>query len=161
MGHVQCKTVTRMWAQRHSRPAECRWGPLLNAAKFGWRPLLERCAVMLPRRETCLTLLGCPKLPNRSQPLVGRSSPYCEDMWRTYCRRGRPASRRLCVKWSSPQKGHSPLLNKFFSRLSIRALVAKIQPDKVVRWCADVIFCLIFASCMSREPRAAHFRPAF
>jgi len=22
------------------------------------------------------------KQPNRSQPLVGRSSPYCEDMWR-------------------------------------------------------------------------------
>jgi len=22
---------------------------------------------------------------NRSQPLVGRSSPYCEDMWRRYC----------------------------------------------------------------------------
>jgi len=28
------------------------------------------------------------------------------------------------------------LLNKFF-RLSIRALVAKIWPDKVVRWCPD------------------------
>jgi len=33
----------RMWtnAQRHSRPAEYRWRPLFNAAKFGWRPLLE------------------------------------------------------------------------------------------------------------------------
>jgi len=29
------------------------------------------------------------------------------------------------------------LLNKFFFRLSMRALVAKIQPDRVVRWCAD------------------------
>jgi len=28
------------------------------------------------------------------------------------------------------------LLNKFF-RLSIHDLVAKIQPDKVMRWCAD------------------------
>ena len=28
---------------------------------------------------------GCPKLANRSQPLVGRSSPYCEDMRRRYC----------------------------------------------------------------------------
>ena len=27
------------------------------------------------------------------------------------------------------------LLNKFFFRLSIHASVAKIQPDKVVRWC--------------------------
>jgi len=29
------------------------------------------------------------------------------------------------------------LLNMFFFRLSIRALVAKIQPDKVVRRCTD------------------------
>jgi len=28
---------------------------------------------------------GVPKLANRSQPLVGRSSPYYEDMWRRYC----------------------------------------------------------------------------
>ena len=27
-----------------------------------------------------LQLEGVPKLANRSQPLVGRSSPYCEDM---------------------------------------------------------------------------------
>jgi len=26
-----------------------------------------------------------PKLANRSQLLLGRSSPYCEDMWRRYC----------------------------------------------------------------------------
>jgi len=25
-------------------------------------------------------VLGCPKLANRSQPLVGRSSPYYEDV---------------------------------------------------------------------------------
>ena len=32
---------TRMWAnaQRDGRPAEHRWRPLFNAAKFGWRPL--------------------------------------------------------------------------------------------------------------------------
>jgi len=29
------------------------------------------------------------------------------------------------------------LLNKFFFRLSIHALVAKIWPDKVVGWCRD------------------------
>ena len=34
---------TRMWAnaQRDGRPAEHRWRPLFNAAKFGWRPLLD------------------------------------------------------------------------------------------------------------------------
>jgi len=46
--------ITRMWAnaQRDGRPAEYRWRPLFNAAKFGWRPLLECRAVMLPRRKT-------------------------------------------------------------------------------------------------------------
>ena len=76
-----------MWAnaQRDGRPAEYRWRPLFNAAKFGWRSLLESCAVTLPRRETRWNLQGCPKLANGSPPLVGRSSPYYQDMWRRYC----------------------------------------------------------------------------
>ena len=89
-------------AQRNGRPAEHRWRPLFNATKFGWRPLLDCRAVTLPRRESHWNLQGCPKLVNRPQPLVGRSSPYCGDMWRTY----------RC-------------LTSFF-RLSIHALVAKI-----------------------------------
>ena len=45
---------TRMWAnaQRDGRPAEYRWRPLFNAAKFGRRPILDWRAVTLPRRET-------------------------------------------------------------------------------------------------------------
>ena len=76
-----------MWAnaQRDGRPAEYRWRPLSNAAKFDWRPLLECRAVTMPRRESRWNLLGCPKLTKWSQPLMGRSSPYCRDMWRTYC----------------------------------------------------------------------------
>ena len=75
-----------MWAnaQRDGRPAEYRWRPLFNAAKFGWRPLLECRAVTLPRRETRY-LQGCPKLTKRSQPLMGQSSPYYGVMWRRYC----------------------------------------------------------------------------
>jgi len=71
-----------MWAnaQRDGRPAEYRWRPLFNAVKFGGRPLLECRAVTLPRRETHWNLHGCLKLASRSQPLVGRSSPYCTDM---------------------------------------------------------------------------------
>ena len=42
-------------------------------------------AVTLPRCETRWNLQGCPKLPELSQPLVGRSSPYGGDMWRTHC----------------------------------------------------------------------------
>jgi len=52
------------------------------------------------------------------------------------------------------------LFNKFFP-LSINALVAKIQPDKVVRRCPDGDYCVIVASCISSKPRAAHLRPAF
>ena len=78
--------ILEMWAnaQRDGRPAEYRWRPLFNAAKFGWPPLLECRAATLPRRETRWNLQGSPKLANRSQPLVGRSSPYYEDMWRRY-----------------------------------------------------------------------------
>jgi len=76
-----------MWAnaQRDGRPAKYRWRPLFNAAKFGWRPLIKCRAVTLPRRDTRWNMMGCPKPANRSQPLVGRSSPYCGDMWRRYC----------------------------------------------------------------------------
>jgi len=51
-----------------------------------WLTPTTRCrAVSLPRRETRWNLQGCLKLPARSQPLVGRSSPYYGDVWRTYC----------------------------------------------------------------------------
>ena len=75
-----------MWAnaQRDGRPAKYRRRPLFNAAKFGWRPLLECHAVMLPRCETRWNLQGCLKLTKRSQLLVGRSSSYCGDMFRRY-----------------------------------------------------------------------------
>ena len=107
--------ITRMWAnaQPDGRPAEHRRRPLFNAAKYSCRPILQRRAVMLPRRETCWNLLGCRKLANRC-PLVRQSSPYYEDMWRMF----------RC-------------LTSFFFRLSIHAVVAKIWPDKVVRWCPD------------------------
>ena len=84
---IQTVMHTRMWAsaQRDGRPAEYRWRPLFNAAKFGWRPLPECRAVTLPRRETRWNLHGCRKLLKRSQSLVGRNSPYYEDMWRRYC----------------------------------------------------------------------------
>ena len=52
--------------------------------------LLHYLAIQLSRLQVCCNkiscqLLGCPKLTKRSQPLVGRRSPYCEDMWRRYC----------------------------------------------------------------------------
>ena len=60
-------------------------GALCSTPQFGWRPPLECRAVTLPRRETRWNLQGCPKLANSSQPLVGRSSAYYQDMWRRCC----------------------------------------------------------------------------
>ena len=104
-----------MWAnaQRDGRLAEYRWRPLFNAAKFGWCPLLECRAVMVPRHKTHWNLLGCPT----PEPISAISGPKFTILW-----------------------GHVEeilLLNKFFFWLSICALVVEIQPDKVVRWCSD------------------------
>ena len=83
------KNTSRIWAnaKRDGRPAEHRWRPLFNASKFAWCSLLDCHAVMLQRRETRWNLHRCPKLTKRSQPLplVGQSSPYCEDIWGKYC----------------------------------------------------------------------------
>ena len=53
---------TRMWANAHrdGRPAEHRCA-LFSTPQFGWRPLLDCCAVTLPRRDTHWTMMGCPK----------------------------------------------------------------------------------------------------
>ena len=42
-GALKAFILTRMWAnaQRDGRPAKHKWHPLFNAAKFGWRPLLD------------------------------------------------------------------------------------------------------------------------
>ena len=131
------KHSTTMWAsvQRDGRPAEYRWRPLFNAAKFGWRPILECRAVTLPRRETCWNLQGCPKLANRSQPLVGRSSPYWERVKEIL------------------------LLNKFFPIVDT-CLSCKDIARQICAVVPDGDFWRLFASCICSEPRAARFRPA-
>jgi len=95
--------TTRVWAsaQRDGRPAEYRRRPLFNAAKFGWRPLLECCAVTLRGCDTRWNLLGCPKLRNGSQPFGGP---------------------KFTILWDVEEV---LLFNNFF-RLSIHALVPKI-----------------------------------
>jgi len=125
-----------MWANAQSdgRPAEYRWRPLINATKFGWRPLLQCHAVTLPRRETRWNLQGCPKLANRSQPLVGRSSLYYQDM-----------------------------LSRYWCLISFFPIVYTcLSSEDIARQsCAMVLKWRFFASCISIEPRAAHFRHAF
>jgi len=56
-----------------------------HRARFCWPPLNDVGAVTKPRCETHWNLLGCRKLANRSQLLVGWSSQYCKDTWRKYC----------------------------------------------------------------------------
>ena len=130
---------TRMWAnaQRDGSPAEYRWHPLFNAAKFGWRPLLECCAITLPRCETLWNLQGCTKPANGSQPIVGWSPPYYEDIWRRY----------WCLT------SFFPIVN---TCLSCKDTAQQSCPI-VRRWQISASFCL----CISIEPCAAHFRPAF
>ena len=101
-------------------------GALCSRPQFGWRPLLECRAVTLPRGETRWNYLGCPKLTKRSQTLVGRSSPFCEDMWGRYC-----------------------CLTSFFFRLRRYSLT------KLCDGAQMAIFCIIFASCISSDPRRA------
>ena len=134
--------TNRMWAnaQRHGHPAEYTWRPLFNAANFGWRPLLEYRAVTLPRCETRWNLQGCrcTKLPNRSQLLVGRSSPYYGDIWRTYC-----------------------YLTSFFSDCRHRTELRRYSPTKLCDGAQMAIFGDFFCVLYFSEPRTAHFRPAF
>jgi len=129
---LECGPMPKWWPP--CRIQVYRWRPLFNAAKFDWRPLLECRAVTLPRRESSWNLLGCPKQPKRSEPLVGRSSPYCEDIWRRYC-----------------------CLITFF-RLSIHASVAKIQSDKVVWWCADGDFLRHFCVLYFQQAACSTFQ---
>jgi len=69
-----------MWAnsQRDGRPAEYRWHPLFNAAKFGWRPLIKCSAVTLPRRETRWNMMG---VPLTRQSISAVSGPKFTILW--------------------------------------------------------------------------------
>jgi len=134
---ILCKWVsTRMWAnaQRDGRPAEYRWRSLFNAAKFGWRPLLECRAATLPRRQTRWNLQGCPKLMKRSHPLVGRSSWYYGDMWRRYC-----------------------CLTSFFSNCRCMPYLRRYSPTKLCDGAQIAIFGDFFASCICRASLVQHF----
>jgi len=130
--------TARMWANAKcdDRPAEYRWRPLFNAAKFGWRLLLQCSAVTLPRRETRWNLQGWPKLPDGSQPLVGRSSPYCGDMWRRYC----------CLTTLFP------IVDTSLNCEDIGRQSCAMVPRWRLWW--------FFGSCISSEPRTARVRPA-
>jgi len=128
-----CLSICRLYA---SVVCNVR-APYSGGSNFGWRPLLQCRAVTLPRLENRWNLQGCPKLRNRSQPLVDRSSPYYEDMWRYWC------------------------LTRFFSDCQYMPQLRRYSRTNLWDGAEMAIFCVIFASCISSKPRAAHFRPAF
>ena len=80
----------RMWAnaQPDGRPAERSWRPLFNAAVWLTPTTSVPCSNAAKTRNP-LKFVGNPKLPDRSLPLVGWSSPYCGpycgNNWRRYC----------------------------------------------------------------------------
>jgi len=120
-------------AQRDGRPAEYRWRPLLNAAVWLTPTTRVPCSNAAKTRNP-LKFAGVPQTNERSQPLVGRSSPYCEYMRGRYC----------CLT------SFFPIVDKCV----ICEDIARQSSTMVIRW-------RFFASYISSEPHAAHFRPAF
>ena len=102
-----------------------------------WENDLEGHSSNSAKTRTPLKLAGVPQTP---EPLSAISGPKFAISWR--------------------HVGEILLFNSFFP-LSICALVAKISPDKVVRWCPDGEFWRLFGSGIFSEPRAAHLRPVF
>ena len=97
------KITTRMCAdaQRDARPAEYRWRPLFNAAVW-LTPTRVPCSNAAKTRNP----LKLPGVPQTNETISAASEPMFTILW-----------------------GHLEevlLLNKFFFRLSICALVAKI-----------------------------------
>jgi len=111
--------------------------PSVQRRKVWLTPTTRSHAVTLPRRETHSNLEGCPKVVNRSQPLLGRTSPYYEDVWRTYC----------CLT------SFFPIVDTCLSCRDI----ARQSCAMVPRWRFLASF---FAFCVFSKPRAAGFRPA-
>jgi len=149
-GHYVTLCKTRMWAnaQRDGRPAEYRWRPLFNAAKFGWRPLLECRALTLPRRQMPCT--NAAKTPN---PLKFAGVPQTNE---TISADSGP---KFTILWGHVEE--ILLLNKFFSDCRYMPYLHRYSPTKLCDGAKMAIFGDFFASCICSEPRAAGFRPAF
>jgi len=83
-------------------------------------PSVQCRKVWLTPTRNPLKFAGVPQTRQQISATSGPSSPYCQDTWGRYC-----------------------CLTSFF-QLSIRALVAKTEPYKIVRWCPNGDFLTIF-----------------
>ena len=97
-------------------------------AEYRWRPLFNAAVWLCSNAAKKWNLLKFAEVPQTNETISATSGPKFTILW-----------------------GHVEeilLLNKFFFRLSIRALVAKTQPDKVLWWCPDgtslAIFCVLY-----------------
>ena len=70
-----------MWAnaQRDGRHTECRWRPLFNAAVW-LTPTTRMPCINAAKTQNPLKFAGLPQTRQQILPLVGRRSPYCENM---------------------------------------------------------------------------------
>jgi len=138
---TQSEFCTRQNSIRGKSPQKCIYTApaqetAKHRAKFGWPVVSDVAAVTKARCKTCWNFLGCPKLVNRSQPLVGWSSPYCEDMWRRCC-----------------------CLTGFFSDCRYMPSLRRYSVIKLCDGAQMANFWQFFGSCIFSEPHAAHFRP--
>jgi len=114
----------------NSLPAQVR---AKHCAKFGWLLLSDVAAVTKPRCKSRWNYLGCPKLTKQYQPLVGRSSPYCKDIWGRY----------WCLT------SIFPIVNTCLSCEDIAWQSFAMVPRR-----------RFLASCISSKRHAVHFTPA-
>jgi len=66
-------------------PCRTQVAPSVQCRKVWLTPTTGVPCSNAAKTRTRWNYLGCPKLPDRSQPPVGRSSPYSGDIWRRYC----------------------------------------------------------------------------
>jgi len=124
-----------MWAnaQRDGRPAECRWRPLFNAAVW----------------LTPATTVPCSNAAKTQNPLKFAGV--------LQTRQQISAVSRQTFTILSGHMEEVLAFNKFFPIVDI----CLSSEDIARQSCAMVPKWRFFASCISSQPRAAHFRPAF
>jgi len=114
---------------------------------FSWSPDQELCP--------WTPLWAPPQTPDHQFTSASVEMKFWLRPWKLHKQTDRQTNRHY------ENNGHLAVNQQVFVWLPICALVAKVWPDKVVRWCPDGDFLASFWVCISSEPRAAHFRPAF
>jgi len=133
-----------MWSEIYAK-LEC--GPTW------WPPCRIQMATSVQRRKVWLTSLECRARVPCSNAAKTRNPLKFAGVPQT----GKPISAASGPKFTI-LSGHVEevlLLNSFY-RLSMCTLVAKIYPDKVVRWCPDGDFLAIFLRLVFSPSRVQH-----